>query len=342
MAKRPVVMKLATCQPVDYKESSILKALESDGQLLAETKHDGVQLNLVVKDGETHFLSRAGIEFEALGFTTSNLSALLQLHFASSFNGYKKGYVIQGELVALNAAEQPLAAAMTAGILRRKDVPEYAQKYAFVMFGILPLDEVEGTESINITREMLNVQAKTFLWGLKQIAAGAHYLKPQNDLSQLSLEVVQQIPVFRLEDDTLSVDGATVPSLMGAYREARHHGYEGLVVWKIGAVWHRGKKTGGWKIKPNETYDGKIIGFFKGDAVLTKNLIVGFEVQLEDGHVVKADGLTDALSFAVTKNPSQYMDAQVEVSCMERFANGSLRHPKFKDFRGINDKTVKE
>ena len=342
MAKCPVVMKLRTCQPVDYKESAILKALKKDHQLIAEPKHDGVQLNLVVTKDSVKFLSRAGIEFDALtGITTQNLCKLMELYQTSAYNQYPQGFVVQGELMATigNLCEP---ASTTAGILRRKEAPAVTQNYRFVIFAVLPLDEVEGTTSIQQNRIMFNVRAKTFVYGLQQLAIQAPHLSNDTDKQSIALEVVEQVTVYQLEDLAPAVNGETIPSLMGYYREQRAKGLEGIVAWAVDTPWHRGKKTGGWKIKPTETHDGRIVGFFNGVAEATEDLIVGFEVELEDGHVVNVDGLTDAMSLVVTNNPDLYRDAIVEVSCMERFANGSLRHPKFKALRGINDSSVKE
>lgn len=89
MAKKERILgELRTCQPVDYKESAIRKALEEDAQLLVETKHDGVQLNIVVKpvqgqagkDWEVYFLSREGLQFDTLAIkgVTTELQKLLK------------------------------------------------------------------------------------------------------------------------------------------------------------------------------------------------------------------------------------------------------------------------
>lgn len=342
MAKRPVVLKLDTCQPVEYKESSILRALAADGQLLVEPKHDGVQLNLVVqKDGNVHFLSRAGIEFEALSLTTPKLCQLVTAYLNSPYCLYSEGYVLQGELVSLNANGTRNTAAETAGILRRKDAPVEPQHYEYVIFAILPILGILAGGTIPISRMLQNSQAQTALWGLQKTAE-SQWIGENTDLSNIALQVVEQHVVYALNDDGVVKDGVSIPDLMSFYQEQRDRGMEGVVAWCVNQPWHRGKKTGGWKIKPEDTYDGKVIGFFKGTAEATKDLIVGFEIELEDGHVVNADGFTDALSIEVTNKPMEYLGAAVEVSCMERFANGSLRHPKFAGFRGITQLFEKE
>lgn len=338
-----VKLKLATCQPVDYKESAIIKALSEQEQLIVEPKHDGVQLNLVVDEkGDVTFLSRAGKEFDALnGHTTQAFMQVMKSYALSGYNPHHNGYVIQGELMALSHSDNtPLSAAVTAGHLRRKD-SNHNQRYVYVIFAVLPLDEIKEstTKPINIPRHMQNVNAKTLIWGFEQMAAVSGLTSPMN----IIMEAVQQTVVYCVEDTNVEADGIAIPSLMGAYRSARKRGLEGVVVWKIDQPWHRGKKTGGWKIKPNETYDGRVVGYFYGGAAMTRSLVVGFEVELEDsGHVVNVDGFTNTLSIEVTADPESYIGSIVEVSCMEKLPSGSLRHPKFKSFRGITSPEVKE
>lgn len=346
MAKKERILgELRTCQPVDYKESAIRKALEEDKQLLVETKHDGVQLNIVVKpaqagkDWEVYFLSREGLQFDTLALkgVTTELQKLLSMYGASAYNGHRGGYMIQGELYS-----DTLTASQVAGVLRKKE-PKDSIALIFSAFAVVPFVYVAGNNgAIPVNRMMQNRHALTLLWGLQQIAAQASHIDPRKDLFKITLDVVKQSVVYRIEPEPVSKGGLSIPSLTEAYEAAREAGHEGVVVWRISQPWHRGKKTGGWKMKPSETFDGHIVGFTAGKVESTRDLIIGFQVCLEDGHVVNVDGLTDDLIQEVTKNPHEYMGMAVEVSCMERFDNGSLRHPQFAGFRGINDKTVKE
>lgn len=348
MAKKERILgELRTCQPIDYKESAIRKALEEDAQLLVETKHDGVQLNIVVKpvqgqagkDWEVYFLSREGLQFDTLALkgVATELQKLLAIYGASTYNGYRGGFMIQGELYS-----ETLTAAQVAGVLRKKE-PKDSIALIFSAFAVVPFTHVIGnTEPIQVNRMMQNRYALTLLWGLQQIAGQAIHIDPRKDLFKITLDVVKQSVVYRIEPEPLSKDGLSIPSLMEAYEGARAAGHEGVVVWRINQPWHRGKKSGGWKMKPNETFDGHIVGFTAGKVESTEDLIIGFQVCLEDGHVVNVDGLTDDLIQKVTHSPDEYMGMAVEVSCMERFENGSLRHPKFAGFRGINDKLIKE
>jgi len=82
--------------------------------------------------------------------------------------------------------------------------------------------------------------------------------------------------------------------------------------------------------------------------------VIGFEVLLEDGHVVNACGLTQEQKDEFTAKVHEAIYAEgnsrvnpydgwaVEVAFMERFKDGSLRHPSFSRWRGISDPTTKE
>lgn len=253
--KERIFGELHTCQPVAYKESAIRKALEEDAQLLVETKHDGVQLNIVVKpdqaeggkDWKVYFLSREGLQFDALTLkgVTTELQKLLKLYGASTYNPYRGGYMIQGELYS-----ETLTAAQVVGALRQKE-PKDSITLNFNAFAVVPYALVVGnTEPIQVNRMMQNRHAQTLLWGLQQLATQASHIGPHKDLFRIVLGVVQQSVVYRIEPEPVSKGGQTIPSLMEAYDAAHEAGHEGVVVWRIGQPWHRGKKTGGWKMKP--------------------------------------------------------------------------------------------
>jgi len=85
--------------------------------------------------------------------------------------------------------------------------------------------------------------------------------------------------------------------------------------------------------------------------------VIGFEVLLESGHVVNACKISKALMEEFTSavmadtdfqvGPSfqygnPYLGHTVKVTFMERYPDGSLRHPSFDSFRGISDPRIKE
>ena len=79
--------------------------------------------------------------------------------------------------------------------------------------------------------------------------------------------------------------------------------------------------------------------------------MIGFQVLLEDGTVVDATGLTREKMLEFTQYVKDddtigdvvpYYGWYCEVDYMERFPDGSLRHPSWKQWRGIEDaETIK-
>ncbi|WP_165678738.1 ATP-dependent DNA ligase [Metapseudomonas otitidis] len=335
MAVQEVILKTNPAGPVEYSEKAIKKALEAS-YLIADTKVDGVQLNLVVERvfGTAHadFLSRAGKYLPALQrawelqFVDANLGKLLEDDTCI----YPNGFMLQAEIVTPG---QP--AEVTAGNLRRKSVPLDLSSIEVQVFGVVPLDVVESGKDHDVTHAIMkyHVEAMTALL--------------QKHVPQIAWKVIETVDVFTYEE------------LQRVYGVRREEGQEGLVLKDPLAIWKRGKKVGQWKMKPEDTIDGTVQGLIWGTPGLgNEGKVIGFEVLLEDGHVVNACGLTQAQKDEFTgkvhtcclsmeqserealRNP--FDGWAVEVSFMERFKDGSLRHPSFSRWRGISDPKVKE
>ncbi|WP_435634319.1 hypothetical protein ACSC9U_18265 [Pseudomonas solani] len=338
MAVQEVILKTNPAGPVDYSEKAIKKALDAS-YLIADTKLDGVQLNLVVEpayvpSAYAAFLSRAGKHLPALqaayqrGFKDQMLFTQLLQDDACIF---PNGFMLQAEIITPG---QP--AEVTAGNLRRKSVPLDLSSIEIHVFGVVPLDVVESGKDHDVTHAIMkyHVEAMTALL--------------QKHVPQIAWKVVESVDVFTYEE------------LQRVYGVRREEGQEGLVLKDPLAIWKRGKKVGQWKMKPEDTIDGIVQGLIWGTPGLgNEGKVIGFEVLLEDGHVVNACGLTqaqkDEFTDAVAEwehldkktgglhvTPKPYIDWAVEVSFMERFKDGSLRHPSFSRWRGISDPLVKE
>lgn len=354
MAVQEVILKTDPCQPVPYSEKAVQKVFSETGYVIADTKKDGVQLNLVVEtvpDGHStarpQFLSRAGKYLPAL-HAAYQASIKEKLHFTELLKDdcciYPNGFMLQAEVVTPG---QP--AEITAGNLRRKSKPLDLGSIEIHVFGVVPLDTIESGQDHDVTHAVMkyHVEALTALL--------------QKHVPQIKWIVNESIDVFTYEE------------LQRVYGVRREAGEEGLVVCDPNAIWKRGKKVGKWKMKPEDTIDGKVQGLVWGTPGLAnEGKVIGFEVLLEDGHVVNACGLTkdqmeeftEAVilasrnaygyeNFPTMANWGLSEDLQgdvvncfqgwaVEVSFMERFKDGSLRHPSFSRWRGISDPLVKE
>lgn len=329
MAIQEVVINTNPAGPVPYNEKAVLKTL-GESYLIADTKKDGVQLNLVVRSGCHHFLSRAGKQFPALAYVSAASDRItgmeIQLNnlLLDDMCIYPDGFMLQAELVTPG-----FPAEVTAGNLRRKSKALDLEAIEVHVFGVVPMDVIESGEDHEVTHSVMKYHIDVMVALL------------QKHVPQIKWCAIESLDVFTLEE------------MNDVYQMRRSQGEEGVVLKDPNGIWKRGKKVGQWKMKPEDTIDGQVVGLVWGTPGLAnEGKVIGFEVQLEDGHVVNACGLTQAQKDEFTEevrnanlwcargNPYQYWT--VEVSFMERFQDGSLRHPTFNRWRGVSDPYVKE
>lgn len=324
MAVQEVIVETNPAQPVPYSEKAVQKVFDETGYVIADTKKDGVQLNLVVKPGRLpKFLSRAGKFLPALQGASEAAYVITHGLLHDDCCIYPHGFMLQAEIVTPG---QP--AEITAGNLRRKSKPLDLSTIEVHVFGVIPLDVVESGEDHDVTNAVMKYHVEAMVGLL------------QKHVPQIKWHVCESIDVFTYEE------------LQRVYGIRREAGEEGLVVKDPNAIWRRGKKVGQWKMKPEDTIDGKVVGLVWGTPGLgNEGKVIGFEVELEDGLVVNACGLTqeqkDEFTAKVNENfvndgCFSYMGWAVEVAFMERFKDGSLRHPSFSRWRGISDPMTKE
>lgn len=327
MAVQEVILKTDPALPVPYSEKAVQKALK-ESYLIADTKKDGVQLNLVVKvGGWDKWLSRAGKYLPALQYAADGSDGEFNKVLKDDSCIYPNGFLLQAEIVTPG---QP--AEITAGNLRRKSKALDLSTIEVHVFGVVPLDVIESGEDHDVTHGIMKYHVEAMVALLKK------------HVPQINWSTVESLDVFTQEE------------LQRLYEARREAGEEGLVLKDPLAIWKRGKKVGQWKMKPEDTIDGTVVGLVWGTPGLAnEGKVIGFEVLLEDGHVVNACGLTQEQKEEFTRfvfnashgdnsetlvNP--YEGWAVEVAFMERFQDGSLRHPSFSRWRGISDPTTKE
>jgi ATP-dependent DNA ligase len=167
-------------------------------------------------------------------------------------------------------------------------------------------------------------------------------------------------PLVVMDEEGNEIPTETPLSLTEVYNAVRERGEEGLVIKSPMGNYRRSKVTGWWKMVPDDNEDGIVQGLVwgtKGKA--NEGKVIGFEVLLESGHVVNAckisRKLMDEFTFEVTdyrrdiivmqdgKNVANpYHGHTAKVTFMERYPDGSLRHPSFDSFRGISSPFIKE
>lgn len=350
---------------VSFVESSILKAAEAAGSLIAEIKYDGFRGNLVV-DGAAEgywaeFCTREGTEVPALAYLAGEQSDRWAAFINDQENPFPQGVMIDGELMVKCVNFQT-----GSGLLRTKWLkpdnythsthamesewlPEWKSKnkqlfqlalhdLEVIVYDVVPLDVIKSGEDYPVPTVVRVEHAKHFVKLLRK-----HFP-----------EIDWQSPA--------SWDVFTIESLHELYEDVRKLGNEGLIVKDPFAPYRRGKKTGMWKMKPEDTVDGTVVGLCWGTPGLAnEGKVIGFQVLLENGTVVDACGITEAQKTEFTSKcrPQRWVTInhtgdelqdevnpfkgwQAQVKFMEWTPDGSLRHPTFDGWRGTEDnETVK-
>lgn len=337
MAASQVILKTNPHRPVDFKESAVLKVLDQSGNLNVDIKEDGCQLNMVVdwngEDADVEFLSREGKRFNGLTKAGIDLSGddrwnkFFNPHLDAGLFRDNGGFLLQAEILI-----DGKVCAEISGDLRRKS-PVDLSKVEIVVFDLIPLDAVLADGEYEVFQE------------LRRMHAGIQVEVLKFRFPEIRWRLVESVQVFSLGQ------------LTHVYEEFRAKGKEGGVAKDPLGYWKRGKKTGQWKIKPDEDCDGVITGLMWGTPGLAnEGKVIGFTVLTEHGVEVEAGGITEAQKTEFTQKAvdanvegwgadgpiNPYTGWAVKITYMERLPSGSYRHPNFDSFRGITDPLIKE
>lgn len=358
---------------VSFVRSAIEKALEASSYLIADTKHDGVRGNICVDNtANAAWLSRVSKTIPALeylnGFDTRWQKLLKDDRWI-----FPEGFMLDGELMVKGVDFQ-----RGSGLLRTKWLTganfQYSDKshswekgmknkapfrldpakLQVVLYDIVPLDIIESGEDYN---------AMTLL-RLEHVKVVLPILKDR--FPEVEWCLSESHEVYDMDE------------LEALYRQKREEGHEGLVVKDPQGIYKRGKKSGWWKMKPENEADGVVVGLNWGTPGLAnEGKVIGFEVLLESGRVVSANNISQALmeeftakvkahtmcdngcqmskdvgmdnhscagKCAYDQHPSNnpYEGWACQIKYMEETPDGSLRHPSFDKWRGTEaDPTIK-
>ena len=325
---------------VSFVRSAIEKALETSGYLIADTKHDGVRGNICVDNtANAAWLSRVSKTIPAIehlnGFDTRWQKLLKDDRWI-----FPDGFMLDGELMVKGVDFNT-----GSGLLRTKWLKETNWMYS-TKDGV-----VKGKkESFELDTKQLKVVLYDII-PLDIIESGDDY----SVMTLLRLEHVKvALPV--LQDHFPEVEWCLSEShevydmdeLEALYRQKREEGHEGLVVKDPQGIYKRGKKSGWWKMKPENEADGIVVGLNWGTPGLAnEGKVIGFEVLLESGRVVSANNISQALmeEFTAACDTDTYHLAGInpyegwacQIKYMEETPDGSLRHPSFDKWRGTED-----
>lgn len=334
-------MKTNPYKAVSFVESSVCAALERCGYLIADTKYDGVRGNIVVDNtAQGVYLSRVSKTIPALEYL-NGYDKRWEMLLKDDRCIYPEGFMLDGELMVKGVDFNT-----GSGLLRTKwlkqsnfmftDCLEWGkdakgksfkldQKHLkIVLYAVVPLHVIEDGSDHNVMNLLMPTHVESMVTLLKE-----YYPEVEWCLSE-------------------SRDVYDMDELNALYEQRRLEGHEGLVVKDPMDIYKRGKKTGWWKMKPEEEADGVIQGLVWGTKGLAnEGKVIGFEVLLETGRVVNACNISQQLmdefttkvidSFTEDETPNPYDGYQCQISYMEETPDGSLRHPSFVMFRGTED-----
>jgi|SRR5450830_31832 len=325
-----VILETSPHRPVNFNTKAVTKILD-ESYLIADVKEDGVRLNLCVEPfgsvHRVHWLSREGKEFPAFN---DQLPLALDPRWLKFFELddalFPEGFMLDAELRI-----DDLPCKDIAGTLRRHQ-PIDLSRLKVIVFGIVPMSMVRSGQDYDVTHSVMKYHIE-------------HQVKLlQARFPEIAWSVVKSRDCFTMK---------AVDRFYAAVRKCK---LEGLVLKDPNGIWKRSKQSGMWKMVPDDNEDGKVVGLVWGTPGLAnEGKVIGFEVLLESGHVVNACKISKALMEEFTAKVTEHQEERsyadylnpyhghtVRVTFMERYPDGSLRHPSFDSFRGISEPTIKE
>jgi len=307
---------------VNYKQSAIEKALANSGSLIVQTKYDGLRCHLCIVPAEDiqgkpsarlYALSRTNKVIPSLRelFSTEAYRVLLGQLLAESL--YPAGLMIDGEVMVKGVDFNT-----GSGLLRRK-TPIKASQLEYMIYGILSLEAIKADTKadIPVSTCVMQMQTEVLIHQVKEL------------FPELSWHLAESHDVYHMSE---------LEALYNAKREA---GHEGLVIKDPMCRWKRGKKTGWFKMKPEDEADGVVVGINWGtEGLSNEGKVIGFQVLLESGSVVDANNASQFEMNQWTYHVEQHGEdsfngRQAQVKYMEMTPSGSLRHPSFQRWRDM-------
>lgn len=343
-----ITFKTNPHKAISFVESAVRKALETSGYLIADCKYDGVRGNIVVDNtADSMWLSRVSKTIPALEHL-NGFDKRWEMLLKDDRCIFPDGFMLDGELMVkgvdfntgsgllrtkwvkrenleFNTDKNFVNAVDMFGTIRKKHPFMLSpEKLKVVLYAAMPFDSMVSGETYEVMNLLMREHVKAMLPVLRE-----HFPEIEWDISE-SYEVYDMVELTAL------------------YEKARADGHEGLVVKDPQGIYKRGKKSGWWKLKPECEADGVIQSVNWGTPGLAnEGLVIGFNVLLETGRHVAANNISQALMEEFTANVKEhgedfYTGWQCQVNYMEETSGGSLRHPSFVMFRGIeSDPTVK-
>lgn len=328
-------MKTNPFKAVSFNEKAIKKALAAAGSLIVETKYDGVRGNILVQESGLTFLSRVGKTIPALEWLNDMPLSTLRI-LKDDRNPFPQGFMIDCELlvkgVDFNTGSGLLRTAHSDTKNFRfncnpeaEETTKKSRKVPFQLdperiearvIAVLPMDAVRAPGEYNVDSALMQYHVANMVSILRE------------RYPNIDWKMTHSEDVFDFE------------ALAPMFIKAREDGQEGLIIKDPLCNYKRGKKSGWWKMKPEDEADGHIVGVVWGtEGLANEGKVIGFEVLLESGRVVNATNISQDLMNEFTTEVNDHGEDTFngfacQVKFMEVTPDGSLRHPSFEKFRG--------
>ena len=354
-----VILATKPYRPTDYNEKA-MKATLDETYLIADVKKDGVRLELCVELIETkhdhgwgvEWLSREGKRFPALA---KDMPLDVDARWEDFFKENKgeamfpEGFMLDAELILLDAEGNEKKCKDISGTLRRKEESVPTSAIRVYVFDIIPMDVVKSGEEYEVFTTVRKMHVEYQVAKLKEYFPEIDW-RVAESFDVFSIETMPVIEREGVDEDGNEILVKLQPplSLVHLYETVRERGEEGLVCKDPMGYYRRSKVSGWWKMVPDDNEDGIIQDVIWGtEGKANEGKVIGFEVLLESGHVVSACKISKALmeefTAKVMKHGGDYFRGfTAKVTFMERYPDGSLRHPSFDSFRGISSPLIKE
>jgi len=210
-------------------------------------------------------------------------------------------FVLDGEFVS------PIRSLPEIVSIFRNETKEIPPDIKFVLFNAIPFDEWKAKKCSLTNRKQLVI--------IHELSLGAK-----------NVEMIESHTVHSAEE------------VFKIYNNFLDQGYEGAMVKNIDATyqWKRVNFKDGImvKLKPEETIDGKIVGYYEGKSGRNIGRFGGFKVQLEDGVITNVGGgYSDDQRIKFWKDPERYIGEWVIVNYTDRTPDNDLQFARFYSFR---------
>jgi len=305
----------------DRKNCDYILGLEN---AVSQVKMDGRYCNAVIEGGEVELISRQGeitnigsakliSELELLGDCVLNGELTIEGIHRYTANG------IVSSIIDIESKREARSEKETNKHIEEfeKEHGEYfsmVDRVKYTVWDMVTLEEYEECKS--------NVPYNIRLMKLEEMLLQG----------LTSISIVESEPVYSYKE------------VMAHFREVVERGDEGTILKSLTEGWKNGKPKWQMKVKKEDYYDLKIVGFNYGTkGTKNEHVISSLDVETEDGLLkTSPGGITEADMKYITENQEALMGRIVEVKCSglskDKDGNNALLHPVFIKIR--DDKTI--